>query len=235
MNLQIAHTHLTVTLIFYTFDDRKIWREIADALNYAFRTTKHWGGLRSNLTIRIFPSHRALEDAVNVKYPWLRAWAMYDEIYLQSPRTWWSGNYRDALSELLAHELTHVLMYQMCCHKADWHKRDIPFWFVEGMASVTARQGYRRWPKAKLSKFLQTPHGRNIWLRPENNLQHDQAASYSLAHWMFVRLLQNGGPAKVRQLLEQLQRVSTFTVAFFLTYGQTTNQFITQFAKAFIS
>ena len=74
-----------------------------------------WGSFRHRVKIRVLPDHAALEDRIGMHgYPWLRAWAFGDQVLLQSPRTW-SGLAEDSdeLTELLVHELTHALMYQL--------------------------------------------------------------------------------------------------------------------------
>jgi hypothetical protein len=88
-------------------------RRVADALAQAIPRAERWGRLRAPVTIVVHPSHEALEAAVHREgYRWLRAWARFDSIDLQSPRTWnllIPPSDRD-LEELLAHELTHCVM-----------------------------------------------------------------------------------------------------------------------------
>ena len=92
---------------------------------------------------RLFEAAQALQS---------RAWAFADQVLLQSPRTWnpVGGADDDELAELIAHEVTHALMYQLMQPGDDpsWAVEEPPLWFREGMASVTAGQGHRRPPPA---------------------------------------------------------------------------------------
>jgi len=71
-------------------------------------------------------------------------------VLVQSPRSWEGAAEADeatlaaALAELLAHELTHALMYQRLARGDGAPVEEPPLWFREGMASLTAGQGARR-------------------------------------------------------------------------------------------
>ena len=93
-----------------------------------------WGALREPVTIQILPTHALLEAAVDRPgYPWLRAWARYDVVFVQSPRTWrWPfGGTQVEINDLLLHELTHCLMYQQAADRTGWSRKEIPLWFRE--------------------------------------------------------------------------------------------------------
>jgi hypothetical protein len=138
-------------------DDRGA-RQVIRALAIAAPRAQRWGPLTHPVTITIHPDHAALEAAVHRPgYDWLRAWARYQTIDLQSPGTWSLFGASDRrLEELLAHELTHCAMYQLAGDELTWMYKEIPRWFSEGLASVTAGQGYRYGGVAELWAFYQT-------------------------------------------------------------------------------
>ncbi|HEX9050750.1 MAG TPA: hypothetical protein VF841_09480 [Anaeromyxobacter sp.] len=119
--------------------------QVARILARAAPRVRRWGALGQPVTITIHPSHAALEDAVQRPgYDWLRAWARYQTIDLQSPRSWGLLGVSDRkLEELLTHELTHCAMYQLAGNDLTWMFKEIPRWFSEGLATYTAGQGYR--------------------------------------------------------------------------------------------
>jgi hypothetical protein len=131
--------------IVYGPEDAESAAHVRDALFVAAPRLARWGGLRYPVTITIHPTHDALETAVHRQnYDWLRAWARFQTIDLQSPRTWsFFGASQKKLEELVTHELTHCTMYQLAGDELTWMYKDIPRWFAEGVASVTAGQGYR--------------------------------------------------------------------------------------------
>src|SRR5437764_7245068 len=97
-------------------DAREVGRIEAGLLSAGPRLAR-WGTFRQGVWVRIFPDHSSLESAVDRRgYPWLRAWAFGDQVLLQSPRSWTIEpglTLETELDELLAHELTHSLMYQL--------------------------------------------------------------------------------------------------------------------------
>lgn len=219
-----------VQFLLYAHDQRTL-PHIIEATRRALRRTNIWGPLQAPLTVRIFPTHRSLEQAVLRRYAWLRAWALHREIYLQSPRTWRVRYYTSALQELLVHELTHVVMYQLCCSAKNWRYRDIPFWFREGMASVTAHQERRRWSMERLALLGRTPQGASILRRPDRHLKTHQPVGYSLAHWMFVELIRQIRHEGVRTLLQGMREGQSFTYAFRKQLKVTPHVFHMRFLK----
>jgi hypothetical protein len=130
-------------------------RRVAAALEQAIPRAARWGTLEVPVTVTIHPSHAALEAAVRRPgYAWLRAWATYSAIELQSPATWRLFGARDReLLELLAHELTHCVMYQRATTAQGWRRQPIPLWFREGLASHAAGQAHRRGTVEDLWRF----------------------------------------------------------------------------------
>ena len=134
--------------VFYTGADAREVPRIEQGLLLAGVRVARWGSFREGVFVHVLPDHAALEDAVaRHGYPWLRAWAFGDQVLLQSPRTWICDPpaQDDDVTELLTHELTHALMYQLMQRGTDpsWAAEEPPLWFREGMASVTADQGRR--------------------------------------------------------------------------------------------
>src|SRR4051794_32475980 len=138
--------------VLYTRPDTLEVGRISSDLLSAGPLLARWGTFREGVRIFVYADHATLERVAQRKdYPWLRAWATSDQILLQSPRTWEADSeaaLAQELSELLVHELTHSLMYQLMeptdgpAYPGD--AEEPPLWFREGMASVTAAQGHRR-------------------------------------------------------------------------------------------
>ena len=131
--------------IVYFPEDAAVAGQVRHALEKAVPRIDRWGGLRYSVTVTIHPSHDALEVAVDRRgYAWLHAWARFQTIDLQSPRTWsFFGPSERELEELFTHELTHCAMYQLAGGEMTWMYKEIPRWFSEGLATVTAGQGDR--------------------------------------------------------------------------------------------
>ncbi|HET8542259.1 MAG TPA: hypothetical protein VFL83_20460 [Anaeromyxobacter sp.] len=126
-------------------EDDHAARQVERILQRSAPRVQRWGVLAHPVTIVIHPSHEALEEAVQRPgYSWLKAWARYQTVDLQSPRTWgWTGVSDRKLEELLTHELTHCAIYQLAGNDLTWMFKEIPRWFSEGIATFTAGQGYR--------------------------------------------------------------------------------------------
>lgn len=230
-------------------------RRVARALTRAIPCAERWGRLRAPVTIVLHPSHEALETAVHRQgYGWLRAWARYDTIDLQSPRTWnLILDPSDAeLEELLAHELTHCVMYQQAGSAWSWPYQEIPLWFREGMASVTAGQGHKRARPAALQAFWSRPlpgagdgsgsggggagvlrprPGGDPLDDPEPLYRSDSALVYGAAHLAFQFLLDRYGVDRVRQLLAAMGEGHTFPVAFQQAMGLSAREFEADFRR----
>jgi len=174
-----------------------------------------WGRFEAPVTIFVEPGHEALEAAVDRGgYGWLRAWARYRRVWVQSPRTWSVlGAQQATVDELLLHELTHCLMYQLAGTRDDWMYKGIPLWFREGMASFTAEQGYRRGTLEELRRFERT-HGDDPLADAEALYQSQSEVVYAAAHQAFVFLVERYGVEKVRALLAGMRGGLSFDAAF---------------------
>lgn len=131
--------------------DEQAAQQVRRALAAAVPRALRWGRLDGPVLVTILPDHRTLEEAARrADHPWLRAWARYGSVDLQSPRTWrplaflLGGPRDEEVAELLAHELAHCATYQAVGSEYTWAQRDIPLWFREGLASVAAGQGHKR-------------------------------------------------------------------------------------------
>src|SRR5262249_42262530 len=147
-----------------------------------------------------------LEEVVSRSgYDWLRAWARYDEVIVQSPSTWGASSARQKdVDELLLHELTHCLMYQRAGTAEDWRKREIPLWFREGMASVTAEQTYRWMALEDLAQFYEAHPEQDPVTDPDSLYQEQNQVVYGAAHHAFAFLLQRYGEGGVHKTLDAM-------------------------------
>jgi hypothetical protein len=206
---------------------------LTTAVERAVPRLARWGMLQGPVTVRVHTDHDSLEEAAKRSgYAWLRAWARYDVVDVQAPETWTPlrGTQRD-LDELLLHELTHSLMYQLAADEGGWRQKKIPAWFREGMASFTAEQAYR-WPT--LEQLARTLEENPTWdplLRPEPLQREHMPMVYGAAHHSFTFLVNRYGEDKVRALLQEMSRGPDFPAAFNLTVGLPPEAFLRDFAR----
>ena len=228
----------------YWPEDERTARQVRASLALAVPRVARWGRLSVPVLLTIHPSHQALEAATHREnHPWLRAWARYASIDLQSPRTWepldflLGGPTDEQVAELLTHELVHCVMYQAVGGEYTWTQRDIPLWFREGLASVAADQGYKRLGPEAIWRFYRDVHGSGDgapgqgqgiagarlhgdpltdpeWPIGEPLYQRDADLVYGTAHWAFRFLLDRYGEAPVRGVLERMGRGQPFGEAF---------------------
>jgi hypothetical protein len=194
--------------------------ELARDIEGALPRLQQWGGLRTATRVIVLPSHQALEARVHRQgYAWLRAWARYDVVYLQSPRTFTpSDDPQWSLQELLLHELSHCVMYQAAAEGSDWSEREIPLWFREGFASWTAGQVAQRWPLAQLRAYLRANAASDPLGQADRLYRDHEALVYSAAHWGFASLVQKFGQERVRALLAAMKEGRNFPSAFEVTF-----------------
>jgi hypothetical protein len=182
-------------------DDADAAEQVKRVLPRAVLAAERWGSLEGPVAVTIHPTHDRLEAATGREgQPWMRAWARRGAVDLQSPRTWSRGSASDdALGQLLAHELTHCVLF----HAAGpgWKARDIPLWFREGMASVTAGERHARASAEAISA-------------PERMMSSDAKLIYGTADRAFRYLIARYGQDRVRLLLARLGEGRTFPVAF---------------------
>ncbi len=238
----------------YWPEDAKAARQVAAAVRAAAPRVTRWGDIAVPITITVHPSHAALEDAVRREgYAWLRAWARYSTIDVQSPRTWSLFGASDAeVTELLTHELTHCAMYQHAATEFNWPYKAIPLWFREGLASVTAEQGYRRGKLDALFRFYAQSapgSGDGIGISrarvalgptggegdpigdPEPLYQDRSEIVYGAAHHAFKFLLDRYGEERVRRILDLMAKGRQFPAAFEEAVGLSEPEFAADFRR----
>jgi hypothetical protein len=235
-------------------DDAQAAGVVTDAVDRAATTLQRWGTLREPVTLVLLPSHQALEDALaRHGYPWLRAWARYDEVLLQSPRTWGEDPSPADVRELVLHELTHCLMYQLSSDRAHWEDQDTPLWFREGMAAVTANQGLRWMALPELAALYAQHPEEDLVARPGDPyeprtelwhrlltriglLEPDRYTEiYAAAYHAFVFLDQRKGDEGIRALLARLRGGDRFDQAFSTAMGTTPDAFAADFRRYVLS
>ena len=217
----------------YSDQDAGALVKVERTVQAAGKPLSRWGAFRDPITIHILPSHQLLERAVNRPgYDWLRAWARYDEVFLQSPRTWGLiGPTQNEVNELMVHELTHCMMYQLSADRLSWSAREFPLWFREGMASYTAGQGYR-WPTLdELARFLDEHPDVDLINHPEGLYRTESDIVYSAAHHAFTFLVIRYGEAKVREILIAMRPGLAFPKAFAKALGITADDFAADFKR----
>jgi hypothetical protein len=239
-------------------EDARSARQVARALAVALPRTARWGALEVPVTVTIHPTHAALEAAARRPgHEWLRAWARYRSIELQSPATWGILGAGDArVADLLTHELTHCVMYQRAAAEWSWSLKEIPLWFREGMASVTAGEGARRGSLEDLWRFYEeglTADGAGAGepgrgaargraargLRsdgdpladPEPLYQERSEVVYGAAHHAFRFLVDRYGEAPVRGTLERMRGGAAFPGAFQESFGISEPEFEADFRR----
>jgi hypothetical protein len=216
--------------LIYTSADAQDVPRIEQGLLAAGARVARWGSFREGIHVHLLPDHASLEDAVDRHgYPWLRAWAFGDQVLLQSPRSWSDAAPAkdEELVELLTHELTHALMYQLMQTANDppWAAEEPPLWFREGMASVTADQGRRRLSAGELAAWSAAHPGADL-LRPDAALYRDEKdAVYAAAHRAFDLLVQITSEDAVRRVLQQVSTGTSFPDAFRATTGYALEDF----------
>jgi hypothetical protein len=208
----------------YTRRDGEDVARIGSGLLAAGPRLSRWGAFRQGIFIQLFSDHQSLEAAIDRRgYPWLRAWAYGDQILLQSPRTWNAASgaaLDEELGELLAHELTHSLMYQLMepddgpLWTADAPLEEPPLWFREGMASVTAGQGHRRLSAEEMARWIAEHPGVDVLHPSPEVYREEKEAVYGAAHRAFDLLLGVAGDQSVRDIFRGVRAGARFADAF---------------------
>lgn len=217
----------------YEPQDAAAAQQVVVAIERAVPALARWGSFTGPVTVRVHPTHEALEAAVRrFDYPWLRAWARFDTVDLQSPRTWGLlPTPTEHVVELLTHELTHCLMYQQAGTADDWMHKEIPLWFREGMASVTARQGYRRPSDEDIWRWLRTFPDKDPVGDADSLYQGEAEIVYGSAHRAFEFLAQRYGDRTVVRLLERMKAGASFGNAFTRELGVTPTAFEQEYLR----
>jgi hypothetical protein len=233
--------------------DERAAQQVLRALDTAAPRAQRWGALAKPVTITLHPDHTALESAVHRPgYDWLRAWARFQTIDLQSPRSWGLLGVPDRkIQELLAHELTHCAMYQLAGDELTWMYKEIPRWFSEGIASVTAGQGYRYGGPEDLWSFYLSKlpgsgdgvPGRSTGasrpvafpgdpiVDPDPIYQEQSHVVYGAAHQAAEFLIRRYGEERVQRVVELMGEGRRFPAAFKEAIGITDAEFASDFRR----
>jgi len=239
--------------VVYLPEDAAAAKQVRRALEAAVPRLDRWGGLRYPVTVTLHPTHEALEGAVHRQgYDWLRAWARFQTIDLQSPRTWGLlGASEKKLDELVTHELTHCTMYQLAGDELSWMYKEIPRWFSEGVASFTAGQGYRYGGVQDLYEFYQEKipgsgdgvPGRTraaiaVAVQPGDPIvdpdpiyQDQSQIVYGAAHHAADFLVRRYGEARVLEIMRLMGSGLRFPAAFRQAIGITDAEFAADFRR----
>ena len=184
-----------------TEGDEAVAEQVRRVLPRAARMAARWGPLPASVALTVHATHAELETATRRPgSPWMRAWARVGAVDLQSPRSWSRGRATDeALTQILAHELTHCALFQATGR--DGRAREIPLWFLEGMASVAAGERH----DIARAEAIGSP---GSFLRTEPGIV------YGTADRAFRELIQRFGDDGVRMLIARLGEGLAFPAAF---------------------
>lgn len=198
------------------------------AITLASPKLTRWGTLNQPVTFYLLPSHLRLESAVRrFGYGWLHAWARYDEVYFQAPRTWGASD--EDLNELVLHELTHCVMYQRSGTKQTWGQKQIPLWFREGMATWTANQGHHWSGLEDLARYYDEHPDADPLARPDELYKDESGVVYAAAHHGFTFLIRRFGAPAVKRMMESMAAGLLFPEAFEQVTGITAAAFTREF------
>ena len=206
-------------------------QRLAKLIPRALARATRWGVLHAPLSIWVVPDHSALEAAARRHgYPWLRAWARYDTLYVQAPSTWWAHGPDLRLEDVLTHEFTHVVMFQRLgsVHRA--HAARVPLWFREGLATWTASQGPELLTFEELAR--RWPHAGVRWmLKDEINAPEAFELTYSASHHAFAHFVRRFGEPAVVAVLELCTQGLSFDDAFAKVAGMPMEEFLLTFER----
>jgi hypothetical protein len=216
---------------------------LKDAVPRAASVLARWGGLGEPVRITVVNSHWELEEMVGRPLPGISAWARRTQVILWDPR-WWplppvarhdpqrAGEIRRTqVTGLLKHELTHSLMFQHAGRPPSDPQDRIPFWFREGMATLTAGEGAQWPPPESLSQWL-SRHPEVDLLRDAPTLARSEpSVAYGAAYHAFDFLIRRYGDATVLRVLELMRIRGGFPDAFRDAAGVTVESFGTDFRR----
>ena len=209
----------------------------------AARLLSRWGGLSEPVVITVVNSRWELDEAVGRTIPGISAWARRNQVVLWDPR-WWpmlpgvqeapalAARVRQTqVTELLEHELTHCLMFQRAGGSPSDPRDGIPFWFREGMATVTAGEGAQWPPPESLSQWLAAHPDVDLLRDAGKVVRTDRAVAYGAAYHAFDFLVRRYGAATVLKILGRMQVQGGFPEAFRDAVGVSVESFGTDFRR----
>jgi hypothetical protein len=209
----------------------------------AAKALTRWGGLREPVRITVVNSRWELEEAVGRPLPGISAWARRNQVILWDPR-WWplppgaehdpvlaAQVRRTQLTVLLEHELTHCLMFQRAGGPPSDPRNRIPFWFREGMATLTAGEGAQWPPPESLSQWLAAHPGVDLLRDAQSLARTDPAVAYGAAYHAFDFLVRRYGDGTVLRILDRMKGREGFPEAFKDAVGVSVESFETDFRR----
>jgi hypothetical protein len=212
--------------------------QVARVLPHAAALAERWGRFSTPVLISIHPTHASLAAAVGGAQSWMRAWARFASVEIESPRTWSAGRASDAqMTQLLAHELTHCVMYESTGSEQSWRSLGIPVWFREGMASVTAQEYASPDDQALALRRLRDEElesHRVLTLRASDGYRARADLVYDEADSAFRYLLDRFGEEGVHRLLAAVGGGKAFDEAFLETLGISLKSFELDF-RSFVA
>ena len=204
---------------------------VRGALERSVSKLARWGNLAAAVTVRIAPTHAELERAVGRRgYDWLRAWSRYDDLIVQSPGSW-AGTDRD-VDELIVHELTHCLLFQRSGTSKNWDSKQIPLWFREGLATVTADQGLRFPSLEDLADWLERNSELDVFGDAERLSKEAYGQIYGTSFHAMRFLLKRVGDKTIVEMMAAMQQGDDFEGAFTRASGTTPKRFEADFLNS---
>jgi len=209
----------------------------------AAKVLTRWGGLLEPVRINVVNAHWELEEAVGRPLPGISAWARRNQVVLWEPR-WWplppgaadhpplaAQVRRTQVTDLLKHELTHCLMFQRAGGPPADPRDRIPFWFREGMATMTAGEGAQWPPPESLARWLATHPGVDPLRDAQKIARTDPGIAYGAAYHGFDFLVRRYGDAMVLRVLDGMRVRGGFPEGFREAVGISVESFSTDFRR----
>ncbi len=231
--LQTERTALVGSVQFVIRSDGTTGADVAiieRSLQAAVEPLQQWGGLQQQVTVHVVSSHADLETAVGAHgYDWLRGWALFDELIVQSPSTWTTQ--QQVVNQFILHELTHCVMFQQSADRAAWAQKKIPLWFREGMAIDTARQ-HSLYPSLEDTAQWSSQHQvLDVFHAADRLSARHSSQVYGFALHAFRFFDRRYGTATVRKLMQAMREGANFAQAFHQTTGIQPMHFETDFLR----
>ncbi|MBL9039199.1 MAG: hypothetical protein JNG84_11825, partial [Archangium sp.] len=146
-----------------------------------------------------------------------------------SPRSW-PGAARDVeLDELVLHELTHCVLFQSAGTGDAWKTKHIPFWFREGMATVSANQGPLYPSLEDLARWQAAHPEADVFTDGDALAADDYDHVYGQAHHALTFLQSRYGGDVVNGILAALPTAPDFDTAFVTHVGLSVESFAREF------
>jgi hypothetical protein len=194
---------------------------LSDAVAHADARLQRFDlGLAEPLLIRLHPTIASFVDATGRTEPWLRAWSGWATVDLLALR-FWDDDSTAARRERLTHEVSHCALFQRFGTREAAMRARIPWWFLEGSASVIAEQGARRMPlPTVLEKATGNPLG-----AAAPAAEQDPALAYGAAHHAMAALCARHGERAIRRILDDAVATGDeLTAALTRTLGEDAEQ-----------